>query len=297
MDENVSFTEFCEVMGIEPGFFLERMEIFAEAMGQNEWRQFPEGAEEKMNRLLEIARLDLSMPIELLNIAYAIAELSNACDNEEEIEGLDAFPPHIQVLVGLATKVAEAACVDKISACKENKGPSPLPGVIYYMTPVKGIQTKPTSFDTFTNGEYQVHAVEAYIDHDSDDPMSDIREKLGEAFEHLGAPFILALACDTYVKEFSNPEEAYAAADDIQRIEKDFLTFPESDVARAMCTVVQTAGEPVVTTTNKYKYDDAGMPVFVECKYAVNTMSDIGFDLSDRGQVCRIFEQFLALEA
>lgn len=298
MDEQMTFTEFCGKIGMEPEFFMDQMKIFTEAMEENGWSNFPPNAKEKMEELINLAYFDLPMPPAIIQIASALAMFSNAVNesgDEVMIEGIDEFPIQVQGMIGLATTVAQAACSNKAAACGENNGPASLPGLIFYMTSNKNIAEDLDDLNDIDMDDYDVHSIEAYIDHSADDPMSDIREKLGDAFAMFGPPIVLGLACDTYVREFENAEDAYKAGRAVEKLEEDYLTQPETDVIRAMCTIVQVHNQPVVTTTNEYRYDDMGMPIFVECKYSVNELSELLPDLSDRGRICDVFNQFLAL--
>ena len=299
----VTYSEFCEFFGFNAEELLKITADFTSRMTEtNAWRTAPSGAKEDICGLLEIMKADGVIPedkLELMEffgriILRAAEEVGG--DMTSIAERIDDQPQNVQTMVNASITFNEAAESMKKALCREMNGPSEFPANIVYITPINGHTPDPSLAD-LNSENYHMHVTQVDVE-DGDDALNHVRELLSEAFEALGAPVMIAMTCDTFMREFDSADEATSEAgrEFIENMEELFIR-PGSNVCQAIASIVVAKGAPVVTTISKYSYDDNGQPEFVlgGSSYSVNDPSDILQDPSHRGQVCSLFLSYLNL--
>lgn len=300
---NVTYSEICALLGFDPQELMDATKEFIDSMTANDrWDTAPDGAREDIFDLYEAMKTNAVIPEESLDLLAMFARVIMGLESAFEqplssmAERLDDQPPGVRALVSASIAFNEAAEAMKRVICTENNGPGEFPANIIYVTPIAGRVADP-DFQNLNSDNYHMHVTQVDIE-DGDDALEYVRELLAEAFEELGPPVMIAMTCDTYLREFESAEEATSASGrhEIENME-DLFVRPDSGVCQALASIVMGKNLPVVTTISKYRYDDSGQPEFVigGSSYAVNPVGDILVDPSHRGQVCALFTSYLYL--
>lgn len=302
MDEYITFNKACDLLGIDNEALLKQLHKFQAMMDDGDiWTTLPDGARDSFMETLAAAINDWPITESFFELMTGLSDVLKRNDSDAEeflksfedisIDGLDTFPPLIASLVKLAAIISEGACNDKVDACEENKGPAVLPIVVFYITKM----TPGDNDGALDLSEHRMHVIR--IDKDIEDGgiEKEFNELLGEAFSEFGPPAVLALLSDTLVREFDSAEEAFANARELEELETIYMTKSNSRVKRAISSVVVAKNTDVVTAYAPYIYDDNGIAEFAEAGYAVNSLSELELDPSDRGTIAKIFDSFLRL--
>lgn len=307
MDKNnpntVTYRELCALLGFDPQALMDATKDFIDTMtAHGRWDTAPHGAREDILHLYEAMETNAVIPEDKLDLLEMFARVMMGLESLFEMplsslaERLDDQPPGVRALVSASIAFNEAAEAMKRVICTENGGPGEFPANIVYVTPIAGREVDP-DFQNLNSDNYNMHVTQVDIE-EGDDGLEYVRELLAEAFEELGPPVMIAMTCDTYLREFESADEATSASGrhEIENME-DLFMRPDSGVCQALASIVMGKNLPVVTTISKYRYDDVGQPEFVigGASYAVNPVSEIMVDPSHRGQVCALFLSYLHL--
>lgn len=304
MDNYITFNKACDLLGIKTEILLKQLQTFKEFMdGTDMWDTLPDGARDNFMETLDAAVNNLPITESFFELMTGLSDapILRANDLEAEtfsrkfddstVEGLDAYSPIVASLVKLAVLISEGACNDKVDACEENSGPASLPIVVFYIT-----KTTPGDNDGELDlSEHRMHVIQFDNEIEEGRIETEFNELLGEAFTAFGPPAVLAMMSDTLVREFDSAEEAFAKADELHNLETIYMTDSNSRVKRAISSVVVGKNTDIVTAYAPYTYNDHGIAEFSDAGYAVNSLTELQMDPSDRGTIAKIFDSFLRL--
>ena len=305
MSENnpneITFSQFCAFFGYDSDKLLSETKYFVQrATEEDHWQFLSDDMHDCIISLLNIMTDDLFIPEDLLVILQMFAQLMATATSHDDMPSmaanLEQFPADVQALINTSIALNEAAEGVKAELCKENNGPFEFPPSLVYITTKPGGPLE-LDFNNITTDNYLVHTSTLEI-FNSDEGFESMRGLLAEAFEHFGAPLLLGLTCDTYMREFDSAEEATSAAGraEIENMEELFVR-PGNNICQAIASIVMAKGVPAVTAVSKYSYDDSGQPdvILGGASYTVNPVAELLEDPSHRGQVCALFASYLSL--
>lgn len=301
-NEEIKVSELCAIIGEDASNLETLTRDFIESFDrQNGWAHSPDGTRERFVELLEIIQQDGYLSREMANFMASFAKMLldkltfSISGNGGFAEGFDELPSTVQALLNAAMTFNRAAEEMKIDLCSANGGPTEFTPHIVYMVPVNPEKPVEITVENVNSEHFDIHlcSIEAF---DEEDGMRTIRECLDEAFEEFGKPVLIALTCDTFMREFDTAEEALSESGQQAVVDMaDHYLSDYDNVSTALASIVVGYKTPVVTATTRYIYDDAGQPEFVlgHANYSIDELATVVQDASHRGQICGLFASYL----
>lgn len=289
-DETKSFKEMCEIGGSESSDIIKTFKIFIDDLTEsNGWVIYDDPrTEDKMRFIYKMMETDGNFTIEMLEFMQNTVFLNVAMSHLEENTGISDIPAlkgesaKVRALAGIAIEMTSRIEVRKIEACLDAGGPADIPATLIYMSVPSSDQ-----LDSLEN--YSINLCPLFIEEGEDSSLI-IRKMLIDCYALYGEPSIVCLVCDTFVREFSSPEDVAAWSG--KNLGEDFLTKPDSDVYQAVSCITYGHNESVITTTAEYRYLDNGRPVFTERQVDATSLEQLALDSSDRGMIAQEIHNF-----